>query len=140
MIKRRQFLIYGLGIASLAVLPGFTVASPNRNETNLDQSGQTLSDFSRALFTGLLNSWFYVYDSVDKREVPLELVDVNNGGHKSPSVEQFSIVLRGPVDSTLPSDTYWVDQTEIGRFQLYIQEAYNNSLGNYYTAHFSLKR
>jgi hypothetical protein len=140
MIKRRQFLLYGLGIASLTVLPGYTVSSPNRNTTDLDQPGQTLSGFSKALFTGLLNTWFYVYDSINKREVPLELVDVNDGGHKSSVVEQFSIVLRGPVDLKLPSDTYWVDQTEIGRFQLHIQEAHNDSLGEYYSAHFSLKR
>jgi len=139
MIKRRQLLVRGLAMTGLALLPEQTMAVSRRSVANLAQPNQGVAVFSKAYFVSLLNTWFYVYDPQAKREVPLALVEVKDGAHTSLLVEQFSIILHGPMDSKLPSTTYWIQHPEIGRFQLFLQEVPNGSFDEYYAAHFNLK-
>lgn len=72
---------------------------------------------SRAAFESQLNTKFLINQEASK--VPVVLVDVANLGPRKetkPGKEAFSLVFRGPKDTTLQQNTYLIEHEKLGMF------------------------
>ena len=87
-----------------------------------------------ATFEGVLHQTFNVYAS--QRGVAMQLVEVRQ--EKSPAgTEQFTLVFSAP-GVTLPSGTYEVEQSAIGKTDIFLQQGEAGK--DVYLAHFNLMR
>lgn len=86
-----------------------------------------------ATFEGVLHQTFNVYAS--QRGVSMQLVEVRQE-KSSAGTEQFTLVFSAP-GVTLPSGTYEVEQSAIGKTDIFLQQGEAGK--DVYLAHFNLK-
>lgn len=93
-------------------------------------------------FAGLLKSRLRVWIE-GQPPLELELSDITprrippTGGTNSQTLENFSLIFRGPTDRLLPQQIYWFESPSIGRFELFIVPSGRDSNGIQYQATFN---
>ena len=116
--SRREFLKRGTLVALAAGVPLGLSETTRGMEVTSNPAG---SGLSKAAFESQLNTKFFFHHEASK--VAVNLVDVANlgsGKENRPGKEGFSLVFRGPKDSTLQQDTYLIEHEKLGMFSFLI--------------------
>ena len=133
MIRRREFIG---GVGSAALLNGLAFLPVTEAVGAPKDVGILADGMSKAKFEALLNSNFYVYESVrGASTLTLEAITERKSQRK---LEQFSLKFRGSGVEPLATGTYQMEHPNSGRFLLHIERVGQDALGIYYRADLSL--
>ena len=116
--SRREFLKRGSWMALVAGVP------LSLSENILGQGagrGSAAAGLNKAAFESQLHTKFIINQEAAK--VPVTLVDVANlasGKANRTSKEAFSLLFRGPKETTLQQDTYLIEHEQLGLFSFLI--------------------
>ena len=116
--SRREFLKRGSWMALMAGVP----LGLSQNVLGLGAApGSAAAGLNKAAFESQLHTKFLINQEAAK--VPVTLVDVANlasGKANKTSKEAFSLLFRGPKDTTLQQDTYLIEHEKLGTFSFLI--------------------
>ena len=116
--SRREFLKRGSWMALMAGVP----LGLSQNVLGLGAApGSAAAGLNKAAFESQLYTKFVINQEAAK--VPVTLVDVANlasGKANKTSKEAFSLLFRGPKDTTLQQDTYLIEHEKLGTFSFLI--------------------
>ena len=116
--SRREFLKRGSWMALMAGVP----LGLSQNVLGLGAApGSAAAGLNKAAFESQLHTKFVINQEAVK--VPVTLVDVANlasGKANKTSKEAFSLLFRGPKDTTLQQDTYLIEHEKLGTFSFLI--------------------
>lgn len=116
--SRREFLKRGSWMALMAGVP----LGLSQNVLGLGAApGSAPAGLNQAAFESQLHTKFVIKQ--EEAKVPVTLVDVANlasGKANKTSKEAFSLLFRGPKDTTLQQDTYLIEHEKLGLFSFLI--------------------
>ena len=115
MRSRRRFIVESTLAAATAVVAPNLAARAAVQAPKLAPAELRLETFAR-----LINATFWT-SSADARRIELRLTAAESvpAAHG----EQFILVFRGPRDFVLRQDTYWLEQSDLGKFPIFIVPA-----------------
>lgn len=150
-ISRRQFVKAGTMVGLSAALPLSAVGTAFGQQRKLEQPASDASkkdlnitqNLTKATFAAHLNSQFRV-QAGDLEPANMELIKISDGLPTSGTIsletsrqDCFSVIFRGSRDRPLSQNTYQVEHSEIGRFDLFIVPAGEDENGKRYEAVFN---
>lgn len=166
VVSRRKFLQAGTLVGLAAVIPNTSVASAFGQQAGANQEGlfkvpvESQIDHSNSLneetFSRYLNTEFRIYTS-PLTAINLELVKVKRWeassdekadkqaavttrSAKTPEVDCFSVIFRGPRRIALASGTYRITHAQMGTFDLFISPVNDRKQERLYQAVFNRLR
>ena len=135
MVTRRHFLASQVSGAFLSVVPGFALGRLLTPSTKVHIS---LAELSLSTFQNLTDRTFSVQFE-EGRMHEAYMVEVT-GRHSTPSIEQFSVVLRVEQERPFKQGMYHVAHAEMGSFELFLVPISDESGEVRYEAAFSRLR
>lgn len=139
MMKRREFVA---GIGSLVAAAGLPTGSLLAAAADVLDVRTVAFDggLNRSKFAALVNQTFHIYTENDGAVI-VRLVEVRDRATKkatSTSLEQFSLIFRGPALPALSGGAYEVEHWLAGKIRLYLEATLAASSESIYRADFSL--
>ena len=114
-----------LSLADVALGKQTGTALPVGSRADLPLPRQILADplsrFTMATFVGVVNTKFRVRAKHREEELTLvQVKDLTPSGGTQPHEECFSLLFRGGRRATLPQDTYSMEHSALGAFDLFL--------------------
>ena len=153
-VSRRKFLKAGTMVSLSAVIPMNSVESVLAQSSGTSPEGvfkvpngnEADERLTEELFSRYLNTKFLIYTS-PLTAIKLELVNVKHWEPsvqattekvtKSPELDSFSVLFRGPRATALESKTYRISHPQMGDFDLFISPVNDRKKERLYQAVFT---
>jgi len=113
--SRRDFIKKGSLLAVAAAVPASIAQGAARREVIVPANAEP--ELTKAAFKALVNTEFRISNS--RSQLIVKLVDVSDLAHRRGAragKEGFSLLFRGPAESTLPQNTYAIEHAKLGTF------------------------
>ncbi len=146
MAMTRGEFLRSLAVGAGAALSSMTPVRAGDGSPSTEVDVSRLSDaervqrmverLSKETFLKNLNSTFRVLDKTSPTVVEARLVEVNEG-RSNEQVEQFSLIFRGPPEPCLAQQTYELQHSAMGTFDLFLVPVGADADGMTYEAVFS---